>query len=149
MHRRLQWTPLHFAARFNAAETAALLLEARADVEAADKVCIACGVAAASLPDKSPQYGRRPLHAAAMGNAAGVVALLLGAGANVGSADKCERQALHWAAHCDASSVAAALALAPGVELDVKDADGTTPLAVACDEVPDAVVAAAAAHVPR
>ncbi len=115
-------TPLHISAKENARETAALLIEKGADVNA-------------ETDDR-----RTPLHIAAKENAHETAALLIEKGADVNAETDDRRTPLHIAVQENARDIAALL-IEKGAEVDAKDNDGNTPLAVALEYNADEIMA--------
>jgi ankyrin repeat protein len=100
------WTPLHYAAVYNAARAAEVLLGRRAHLDALD------------------QTGATPLHWAARRGHREMVDLLLKQGAEVRARNRFDMTPLH-----EATTVEVALALlARGADLHARDVDGMTPL---------------------
>ena len=145
-------TPLHIAAKENAYETAILLLEkgAKVDAETYDKEWTPLHFAAKEnaretaelLLEKGAAVNAKtdddddemtPLHFAARENARAVAKLLLDKGADVNARDEDERTPLHIAARYDAYNVAELL-LDKGADVNARDEDGDTPLDFAVDE---------------
>ena len=117
-------TALHFAAFFAQLETASLLVEHGADVH---------GV--------SPTFGNvTPLHSAAAGASAGIVHLLLAAGADANARQNGGFTALHAAAQNGDAAMARDL-LDHGAEVDPPTEDGRTALAIAEEQGHDEVAA--------
>jgi uncharacterized protein len=76
------------------------------------------------------EYGRRPLHYAALDRDLGAIKRLLAAGADPGAADDDGWTPLHFAAQEYAPEVCAAL-LGAGASVDPQDGYGNTPLSTA------------------
>ncbi|KAJ9642435.1 hypothetical protein H2199_004816 [Coniosporium tulheliwenetii] len=120
-------TALHIAAAFSSEDVVRALLEYNADIGAKDG------------------YGATPLLRAAFARKPANIRVLLGAGADAKATDDTGLTALHMVAesdrtvhcdyelkaqcdHCDAGKETIRLLLKHGVNLEVRDADGLTPL---------------------
>ena len=131
MENKFGMTPLHFAARENAAEVAKLLIDNGADVNAKN------------------EWGDTPLHRAAANNAAEVAKLLIARryeydgydyknkrrriiikGADVNAKHINGNTPLHYAAKKKAAGIVKLL-IANGADVNAKDDDGYTPLNLA------------------
>src|SRR5262245_47237945 len=107
------FTALHLAAYFAGpagAETASLLLDAGADANARS----------------TNEMVVQPLHSAVSAGNEGVVAVLLGSGADVNAAQRAGYTALHGAAHNGAAAIADRL-LAAGADRSARTDAGRTP----------------------
>ena len=102
-------TPLHAAALANARQTAEVLLQNGADINAKAK------------------DGTTPLHAAALANARQTAEVLLQNGADANAKDEDGTTLLHAAALANARQTAEVL-LQNGADANARDKDGTTPL---------------------
>ena len=117
-------TALHFAAFFAQPETARLLVDHGADVDAV-----------------SPTFGNvTPLHSAAAGGSAEIVQLLLAAGADANARQNGGFTALHAAAQNGDAAMARDL-LDHGAEVDPPTEDGRSALAIAEEQGHDEVAA--------
>lgn len=117
-------TALHFAAFFTQPDTARLLVDHGADVDAV-----------------SPTFGSvTPLHSAAAGGSAEIVHLLLAAGADPNTRQNGGFTALHAAAQNGDAAMARDL-LDHGAEVDPATEDGRTALAIAEEQGHDEVAA--------
>ena len=108
-------TALMLAARSDARDTAALLLDRGADIEAKNN------------------NGETPLHYAAWNNARDTAALLLDRGADIEAKNNDGNNPLHYAALKNARDTAALL-LDRGADIEAKNNDGETPLHRAVQE---------------
>ena len=134
-------TPLHWAARGNALETARLLVERRADIGVRDKSGrIPLHYAAAwnavetarflvergaDVDARGARYGRTPLHQAAWGNAVEIARLLVERGAHIHARDKKGDTPLHLASYKNALAVARFL-VERGADVHARRNDGIT-----------------------
>ena len=114
-------TPLHWAARNNASETAEVLLDHGADVQATNK------------------YGDTPLHSAVRKDASETAEVLLDHGVDVQATDKYGDTPLHLAARNNASETAEVF-LKRGADVNAKDNEGRTPLHYATEKNASATV---------
>lgn len=103
------WTPLHFAAIYDAPSAAQLLIKRRAHLDALDNTSMT------------------PLHWAARKGNSRVVRLLLNRGAEVMSRNIFDMTPLHEARTVEVAE----LLLAKGAEMEARNIDGMTPLHVA------------------
>jgi ankyrin repeat protein len=108
-------TPLHWAARGNAALAARVLINAGADIEA------------------KTDTGSTPLHWAANQNATDMIKLLINAHAQVNTRANDGSTPLHWAVVGNAPD-AVALLLKRGAEVNGKTNNGSTPLHLAAQK---------------
>src|SRR5256885_5307166 len=108
------WTPLHLAAFFGHAKLTELLLAHEAEVDARSR----------------NSNGNTPLHAALAGNHKFVAALLIGAGADVNTADAQGWRPLHLAAANNNLDALKAL-IAQGADVAAANNEGKTALSLA------------------
>jgi len=137
------YTPLHYAAHYNASNVAALLLKAGADIEAKDargytplhgaahynagNSAALLLKAGADIEAGSITSSFTPLRSAMWKNADWVAALLLKAGADIAAGDGDHGTLLHSATNDNSDKVAAVL-LKAGADIEAKDVNGNTPL---------------------
>lgn len=132
--------PLHFAVRANLEALGAILLEAKADIFAANAaqetpLILALGAKPAPLDwfftpkvvASADSYGDTPLHYAARMNLPSGIEYLIGRGADLATVNRARETPLHAAAKSDAIDAVRVLA-AMGVELEARDAMGDTAL---------------------
>ena len=109
------WTPLHYAAWKECTKAPKLLIEAGADVNAAEG------------------FGWTPLHKAAMYGYTEIVKLLIEAGANVNVKDNNGWTPLHFAAGKEHTKIAALLINNYSADVNAKNRYNTTPLHFAAE----------------
>lgn len=141
-------TALHWAARRDDVEAASLLLEAGADVDAANRygvtplllasengtAMVETFLAAGADPNVASPEGETPLMLSARADSAAAVLALGGAGAEIDATEGWRGQtALMWAASQDSATAARAL-LDLGAAVQVKSEGGFTPLLFATRE---------------
>jgi ankyrin repeat protein len=143
---RFRYTPLHLAAEWELPEVAAELLEARANIEAADRWGVTCLQRAAYWGSTSvvgllleagadiearckegTYAGFTPLHWASRWGYASAARALMEAGADVAAADEGGSTPLHWAARYGRVDVLEAL-LGAGAPLEAANVAGETAL---------------------
>ena len=137
------WTPLHYAAHFNAYDAAELLIKHKANIDGIDaygRTPLHCAVGANS--DKTAallieakadvnavgEYGWTPLHHVARSDAFETAQLLIGRKAQVDAKDDEGLGALHHAAKANSCKVAEALIVAGKADVNLKSPGGWTPL---------------------
>ena len=141
-------TALHWAARRDDVEAASLLLDAGADVDAANRygvtplllasengtAMVETFLAAGADPNVASPEGETPLMLSARADSAAAVRALGGAGAEIDATEGWRGQtALMWAASQDSATAARAL-LDLGAAVQVKSEGGFTPLLFATRE---------------
>ncbi|CAB3361927.1 Hypothetical predicted protein [Cloeon dipterum] len=109
-------TPLILAASAGREEVVKLLLKHNANVNAKN------------------QPGHSPLQLAASKGWKGILQILLAAGADVNAKDHRGATALHRAASLGKTAIVNVLLATPGIDISPVDADGNTPLHLACEE---------------
>lgn len=111
-----QSTPLILAASSGRTEVVTLLISKGANINAKN------------------QEGHSSLQLASSKGWKEIVEILVGKGADVNVKDKRGATALHRAASLGRSAIVSALLSCPGIDVSAADADGNTPLHLACEE---------------